>query len=82
MALFFSHVGGATFAPDVDKHAATVVLAWIVSGFNEAFLPTAKDMDEPADLLRRYETELRGYLSIITPCLCAATRTADAGGPT
>jgi AcrR family transcriptional regulator len=82
MTLFIESLAGATFAEGVDGSTATAVLAWIVDGFNQAFLPSAKTSDDPGELLRRYEAGLRTHLAVVAPCVCSATQTENAGGST
>jgi AcrR family transcriptional regulator len=82
MAIFEESLGGADFAENIDKTAAVDVLAWVVNGFNEAFLPTTKSSDDPVEVMRRYEKELIRYLSVIAPCLRKSTETTNTGGTT
>jgi AcrR family transcriptional regulator len=82
MALFGESLAGAAFADGVDEPTATAVLAWIVNGFNEAFVPTATTTTDPEVLLRHYEAGLRRYLSIVAPCVCSATDNPNSGGST
>lgn len=82
MSLFLESLAGATFAEGVDESTATAVLAWIVNGFNETFLPSAKASDDPDALLQRYESELRRHLAVVAPCVCSPIRTTNTGGST
>jgi len=80
MALFSNHLSGAKFALAVDESTAISLLAWIVNGFNEAFMPTVRISNDPETVLRRYETGLRSYLSVVAPCVCGITDSTDKGG--
>lgn len=80
MALFAESLAGAAFAEGLDQATATAVLAWIVDGFNEAFLPSAKTWEDPKALMRRYEAGLRRYLTVVSPCVSSATENTNTGG--
>lgn len=80
LALFSESLRGARFAEGVNEGTAVTVLAWIVNGFNEAFLPSAKSTDDPEELMDRYETGLRRYLSLVAPCLCRSDSNCNLGG--
>lgn len=82
MTIFQKSLDGANFAEEIDKTEAVTVLAWIVDGFNEAFLPTTSTTDDPEEVMRRYEAELGRYLSLIAPCVCGNSNTTNTGGTT
>lgn len=68
-ALFARLIGSAEFAKGVDANKAVAVLAWIVNGFNEVFRASASPDADPQELAERYETGLRQYLAVVSPCV-------------